>query len=86
MTKEKIVDIVKRAGKTFAQAFLSSITIDNFIGVADRNALKQVAVSALVGAVAAGISAVWNTFTAWLSARLGVEDEDDGEDDLDELL
>lgn len=61
MTKEKIKDIATRASKTFIQAFVSSLTIDSFFGVTDVDAIKKVGISVLVGAVAAGISAVWNT-------------------------
>lgn len=45
-------DILVRAGKTFTQAFLSAWTLSNF----------ELEKGAVVGAVAAGISVVWNTF------------------------
>ena len=61
MTKEKIKDILIRALKTFMQAFLSAISVDVLIGVTDFAALKKLALSVLIGAVAAGICAVWNT-------------------------
>ncbi len=60
MTKEKIKDILARAGKTFIQAFIGSITIDGFFGVTDLEAIKRIALSMLVAGVAAGVSAVWN--------------------------
>lgn len=60
MTKEKIKDILARAGKTFIQAFIGSITIDGFFGVTDFDAIKKIALSMLVAGVAAGVSAVWN--------------------------
>lgn len=60
MSKEKIKDFAVRAGKTFIQAFLASLSIDMIVGVTDFEALKKVALSVLIAAVAAGISAVWN--------------------------
>lgn len=59
-TKEMIIDILERAGKTFLQAFLSAISVDVLLGVTDFDALKKVGLSMLVAALAAGISAVWN--------------------------
>ena len=61
MDKKKIKDIIARASKTFIQAFLGSLTIDSFFGVTDVDAIKKIGLSMLVGAVAAGVSAVWNT-------------------------
>jgi hypothetical protein len=61
MDKKKIKDIIARASKTFIQAFLGSLTIDSFFGVTDVDAIKRIGLSMLVGAVAAGVSAVWNT-------------------------
>lgn len=60
-TKEMIFDIIERAFKTFMQAFLSAISVDTLLGVTDFDGLKKVGLSMLVAAVAAGISAVWNT-------------------------
>lgn len=60
MTKEKIIDILERAGKTFLQAFLSAISVDVLLGVTDFDTLKKVGISMLIAALAAGISAVWN--------------------------
>lgn len=50
----KLKDIVVRAAKTFVQAFIASIAVAN---ITDTSNLKAV----LVAAVAAGVSAVWNT-------------------------
>lgn len=50
----KLKDIVVRAAKTFVQAFIASIAVAN---ITDSSNLKAV----LVAAVAAGVSAVWNT-------------------------
>ena len=60
-TKEMIFDIIERAFKTFMQAFLSAISVDTLLGATDFDGLKKVGLSMLVAAVAAGISAVWNT-------------------------
>lgn len=59
-TKEMIIDILERSGKTFLQAFMSAISVDVLLGVTDFDALKKVGLSMLVAALAAGISAVWN--------------------------
>ena len=45
-------DIVVRAGKTFVQAFLSAWAVSGF----------EFDKGVIVGAFAAGISVVWNTF------------------------
>ena len=70
-------DVIIRAAKTFIQAFLSYLSIDMFIGITDLNALKKIALSVLVGAIAAGISAVWNSFLNWISKKLEEEGETD---------
>lgn len=49
-------DIVKRALKTFVQAFLATIAV-SVVTVNDWPTAK----AAIVGAVAAAISATWNT-------------------------
>ena len=66
MTKAKLKDILARASKTFVQAFLSSFTIDSVFGVTDVETLKRIGLSILVGAVAAGISAVWNSLMEYI--------------------
>lgn len=62
--KSKIKDILVRAGKTFWQAALASvaISIPEMIDLIPVGwvALKPLLVSAGVGALAAGLSAVWN--------------------------
>lgn len=52
-------DIVVRAGKTFVQAFLATLAVS----VASVNDVTT-AKAAVVAAVAAGISAVWNVIAA----------------------
>lgn len=73
MANEKVKafrNIMERAGKTFVQAFISYISIDSFFGVTDFGAIKKIALSILVGALAAGISAVWNALIEWLTVRI----------------
>lgn len=81
MTDEKkkaFKDILTRAGKTFIQSFISYIGIDSLLGVTDFDALKRIATSLLIGACAAGISAVWNAAREWLLVRID-ETESEGE-------
>ena len=72
-----VKDILIRALKTFVQAFISYLSIDAFFGVTDLNALKKIALSLLVGALAAGVSAVWNSLIEWLSRKI-----EEGDDEL----
>lgn len=53
---EKAKDIYKRAAKTFLQAFFGAITLDVTTMSTDASVWKPV----LLGAIAAGISAVMN--------------------------
>ena len=53
-------DILVRAGKTFLQAFVGSITINSFLVVDDVSAFKAVLYSTLIGGLSAGLSAVQN--------------------------
>lgn len=55
MTKYGRKDLAVRASKTFVQAFLATLAVS----VATVNDVPT-AKAAVVGAVAAGISAVWN--------------------------
>lgn len=58
--KEKIKDIIIRAGKTFIQAFVASISVDSLIITTDKDAMVKVGTSILIAGVSAGVSAVWN--------------------------
>ena len=60
INKEKVKDVLIRAGKTFVQAFFSSIVVENFLVVKDAETLKVVLASTLIAGAAAGVSAVWN--------------------------
>jgi hypothetical protein len=70
LTKEQIKDILARAGKTFAQAFVSAISVDSIFGVTDLDALKRIGLSMLIAGVAAGISAIWNMIQNWLYRKI----------------
>lgn len=79
MTKEKVKDILARAGKTFAQAFISAISVDSLFGITDLDVLKRVAVSMLIAGIAAGISAIWNMaqdfLYKWIDRLMPTSDE-----------
>lgn len=68
-TKETIKDIAVRAVKTFAQAFLSAVSVDALLGVTDLNTLKKIGLSMLIAGTAAGISALWNASLAALNSK-----------------
>ncbi len=71
-------DILVRTGKTFIEAFLGYLTIDGFFGVTSYTGIKKVLLSMLVGAAAAGVTAVWNMLIHWLTVKIddiGEEDE-----------
>lgn len=70
LTKQQIKDILARAGKTFAQAFISAISIESILGVTDFDVLKRIGLSMLIAGVAAGISAVWNMVQNWLYRKI----------------
>lgn len=70
LTKEQIKDILARAGKTFAQAFVSAISVDSIFGVTDLDTLKRIGLSMLIAGVAAGISAIWNMIQNWLYRKI----------------
>lgn len=70
LTKEQIKDIFTRASKTFAQAFISAISVDSIFGVTDLDTLKRIGLSMLIAGVAAGISAIWNSCQDWLYNKI----------------
>lgn len=61
--KKEWKDIALRAGKTFVQAFVGAISIEQLSGVMDVQSFKSVMYSMLIAGVAAGVSAVWNMAT-----------------------
>jgi hypothetical protein len=70
LTKEQLKDILARAGKTFAQAFISAISVDSIFGVTDLDTLKKIGLSMLIAGLAAGISAIWNMVQNWLYRKI----------------
>jgi hypothetical protein len=70
MSKEKIKDILIRAGKTFTQAFLSALSVDALLGVTDVDTFKRIGISILIAAGAAGISAVWNMILDFINKKI----------------
>lgn len=76
--KDNRVDIARRAIKTFFQAFLACLPVSSLLED-DMSA----ATSVLIGALAAGISAVWNAFLPsileWIDKLW--KEEEKGEDD-----
>ena len=70
LTKEQIKDIFTRASKTFAQAFISAISVDSIFGVTDLDTLKKIGLSMLIAGVAAGVSAIWNMCQDWLYNKI----------------
>ena len=84
MNKKAVRDILIRASKTFVQAFISYLSIDAFFGVTDYTTIKKIALSLVVGALAAGVSAVWNSILEWINRRIDemgeeVESDEDAE-------
>jgi len=69
MDKQKMKDVVIRALKTFAQAFISAISIDALFGVTDLDMLKKIGISMLIAGTAAGISALWNSALKMLESK-----------------
>lgn len=53
-------DVGTRCGKTFVQAFIASIGINQISAITDADSAKTILSSMLVGGLAAGISAAWN--------------------------
>ena len=69
MDTQKMKDVAIRALKTFAQAFISAISVDTLLGVTDLDMLKKICVSMLIASTAAGISAVWNSALKMIEGR-----------------
>lgn len=69
MKKMDWKDIVKRAGKTFAQAFIASFGIDRLAEITDLESAKAVLYPMVISCVAAGVSALWNMVTSYFSGK-----------------
>lgn len=72
MRKVDLQDISKRAGKTFVQAFVASISVsaEQIVGIRDIESAKVILVPVLIGGIAAGVSAVWNLMTGYFSKNM----------------
>lgn len=70
--------VIKRAGMTFVEGFTGSI-IANLtvlqVLIEDKTGWEMTAVSVVVGAIAAGVSAVWNTV---ITPLLQIENIEEG--------
>ena len=68
-------DIGNRAGKTFIQAFVATISVnaEQIAGIKDFESAKAIAVPIVVGGVAAGISAVWNVMARYFAKDMEVD-------------
>lgn len=62
-------DVGERAGKTFVQAFVATISIDRLAAITDAESAKVVIRSMLIAGATAGISAVWNMITGYISQK-----------------
>ena len=69
MNKEIIKDILIRVLKTFAQAFLSAISVDTLLGVTDLDTFKRIGLSMLIAGTAAGFCAVWNGALKYIESK-----------------
>lgn len=65
-------DILKRAGKTFAQAFIASFGIDRLAEITDLESAKAILYPMLISCVAGGLSAVWNMMISYIKRKGGV--------------
>ena len=69
---EKLKDLLIRAAKTFAEAFISSVVANLALftdAMGDYAELKSVAIAVGVGAFAAAISAAWNGLIAAMEIK-----------------
>lgn len=62
-------DVAKRAGRTFVQAFVATVSIEQLAGITDAESAKVVIRSMLIAGTAAGISAVWNMVTGYIQKK-----------------
>lgn len=69
MRKMDWIDIGKRAGKTFVQAFVAAfiINIEQFIEIKNAESVKAAIAPILIAALSAGLSATWNMMTNYIS-------------------
>lgn len=83
--KRDYKDVTKRAVKTFAQAFLAYLTANTFVVTGDEETVRLAIKSLLVGGLAAGISALWNTIVPTVNGWIDyVFSDDEYEEEEDE--
>lgn len=75
-------DVSVRAAKTFAQAFLASVSVEQLFTAGDLTAAAQMLNSMALAGLAAGVSAVWNLLTAWIVTKRGEKTDDEPETEL----
>ena len=69
MKKMDWKDIAKRAGKTFAQAFIASFGIDRLAEITDLESAKAVLYPMLISCAAAGVSATRNMAKSYFKEK-----------------
>ena len=64
-------DVVRRAGKTFVQAFVASVGVcgEQIASIRDLESTKVILAPILIGGLAAGVSAVWNMAIKYFSGK-----------------
>lgn len=62
-------DVGKRAAKTFGQAFIATVSMEQVVSITDADSAKTVIWSMLVAGVSAGISAVWNMAAGYVQNK-----------------
>ncbi len=62
-------DVGIRAGKTFMQAFVANVSMEQILAITDTESAGVILHSMLIAGLSAGISAVWNMVTGYLSQR-----------------
>lgn len=62
-------DVGIRAGKTFMQAFVANVSMEQILAITDTESAGVILHSMLIAGLSAGISAVWNMATGYLSQR-----------------
>lgn len=64
-------DVGIRAGKTFMQAFVANVGMEQILAITDTESAGVILHSMLIAGLSAGISAVWNMVTGYLSQKKG---------------
>ncbi len=62
-------DVCIRAGKTFMQAFVANVSMEQIFAITDAESAEMILRSMLIAGLSAGISAVWNMVADYLSQK-----------------